>query len=104
MDREPEDPCTANLVTLRVEVVDARGAAVPEALVTATNERTGRSITSATSERGVTHAVNEDIGEGPVRLMATAGSKASGTALVSWTCDACHCTPDPGEVRLQLNP
>ncbi len=104
VDRTPEDPCTAHLVTLRVEVVDAQGTAVSDALVTATNEATGRSITSTTGERGLTTAVNEDIGEGTVRLVATAGSKVSNTARVAWTCDACHCTPDPGAVQLQLHP
>jgi hypothetical protein len=98
------DPCTENLVTLRVEVVDAQGATVKDATVTATNVDTGHTITSTTSERGVTTAVNEDIGEGTVRLTATAGSKVSEPAEVHWTCDECHCHPDPETVQLQLHP
>jgi hypothetical protein len=98
------DPCTESLVTLRVEVVDAQGGAVSGAIVTATNTDTGRSITSTTGERGVTTAVNEDIGEGRVRLTALAGSKVSEPAEVSWTCDECHCHPEPSSVQLQLHP
>lgn len=98
------DPCTDNLVTLRVEVVDAGGGTVRDALVTATNVDTGRTITSTTGEKGVTTAVNEDIGEGTVRLTATAGSKVSAPTEVTWTCDECHCNPDPDAVQLQLNP
>ena len=98
------DPCTENLVTLRVEVVDAQGAAVRDATVTASNVDTGRTITGTTGDRGVTTAVNEDIGQGTVRLVATAGSKVSAPAEVTWTCDECHCHPEPASVQLQLHP
>lgn len=98
------DPCTESLVTLRVEVVDAQGATVRDATVTASNVDTGRTITSTTGDRGVTTAVNEDIGEGRVRLVATAGSKVSAAAEVTWTCDECHCHPEPASVQLQLHP
>ncbi|MFL5355219.1 carboxypeptidase-like regulatory domain-containing protein [Archangium sp.] len=98
------DPCTDSLVTLRVEVLDAQGATVKDATVTATNVDTGHTITSTTSDRGVTTAVNEDIGEGTVRLTATAGSKVSAPAEVHWTCDDCHCHPEPATVQLQLHP
>jgi hypothetical protein len=98
------NPCVEDLVTLRVEVVDARGDAVRDATVTATHVDTGRTITSTTSERGVTTAVNEELGAGTVRVRATAGSKVSAPAEVTWTCDECHCHPEPSTVRLQLNP
>ncbi|OJT23638.1 hypothetical protein BO221_16710 [Archangium sp. Cb G35] len=98
------DPCTEKLITLRVEVVNAQGTPVPDAIVTATHVVTGRTITGTTGDRGVTTAVNEDIGEGPVRLTATAGSKVSTPAEVAWTCDECHCHPEPTSVQLQLNP
>jgi hypothetical protein len=97
-------PCVENLVTLRVEVVDARGDAVRDATVTATHVDTGHTITSTTSERGITTAVNEELGSGTVRVRATAGSKVSAPADVTWTCDECHCHPEPSAVRLQLNP
>ncbi|PTL77547.1 carboxypeptidase regulatory-like domain-containing protein [Vitiosangium sp. GDMCC 1.1324] len=87
-----------------MEVVDAAGTAVRDATVTATNVGTGHTITSITGERGVTTAVNEDIGEGTVRLTATAGSKVSAPSEVTWTCDGCHCHPEPDEVKLQLHP
>jgi hypothetical protein len=98
------DPCTEKLITLRVEVVNAQGSPVQDALVTATHVGTGRTITGTTGDRGVTTAVNEDIGEGIVRLTATAGSKVSTPAEVAWTCDECHCHPEPTTVQLQLNP
>jgi hypothetical protein len=98
------DPCTEKLITLRVEVVNAEGTPVPDALVTATHVVTGRTIIGTTGDRGVTTAVNEDIGEGKVRLSATAGSKVSAPAEVAWTCDECHCHPEPSTVQLQLNP
>ena len=98
------DPCVEDPITLRVEVVDAQGFMVREATVTATNVDTGRTITSTTGDRGVTTAVSEDIGSGRVRLTATAGSKVSAPAEVAWTCDECHCHPEPSTLRLQLNP
>ncbi|KFA92371.1 hypothetical protein Q664_15945 [Archangium violaceum Cb vi76] len=87
-----------------MEVVNAQGTPVSDAIVTATHVVTGRTITGTTGDRGVTTAVNEDIGEGPVRLTATAGSKVSAPAEVAWTCDECHCHPEPSSVQLQLNP
>jgi hypothetical protein len=99
------DSCTEHLVTLRVEVVDAGGAMVDDAVVTATNADTGHSITGTTSERGVTLAVNEDIGAGRVWLTAVGGSKSTESAVqVTWTCDDCHCHPEPGTVQLRLRP
>lgn len=98
------DLCTELLVTLRVEVVDAQGNAVPNATVTATNEDTGHTITSTTDGEGITRAVNEDLGAGTVRLSAIAGPKVSSTAEVTWTCDECHCHPEPATVQLQLHP
>ncbi|ATB37439.1 putative lipoprotein [Cystobacter fuscus] len=98
------DPCTGNPVTLRVEVVDAQGGPVGGAVVTATNTETGHSITSTTTERGVTTAVHEDIGPGRVVLTALAGTRPSDSAEVKWTCDECHCYPEPGSVQLHLRP
>jgi hypothetical protein len=98
------NPCTDQLVTLRVEVVDAQGQPVSGAMVTATHEQTGHSITGTTGERGVTTAVNEHLGAGLVRVVAQAGSKVSPPAQVRWTCDDCHCQPEPSTLRLQLPP
>jgi hypothetical protein len=98
------NPCTENLVTLRVEVVDAQGREVKDATVTATHVDSGRTITATTNDRGITTSVNEDIGEGTVRVSAIAGSKVTAPAEVAWTCDECHCHPEPSTVRLQLNP
>jgi hypothetical protein len=98
------NPCVEDLITLRVEVVDAQGREVKDATVTATHVASGRTITGITNERGITTSVNENIGEGMVRVMATAGSKVTAPTEVAWTCDECHCTPEPSTVRLQLNP
>jgi hypothetical protein len=98
------DPCADERITLRVEVVDAGGAPVPGAMVTATHLETGRTFTSTTRERGVTTALGEEVGAGTVRVEATAGAKVSPPAEVTWTCDGCNCRPDPASVRLQLHP
>ena len=96
--------CSAELVTLKVEVVNAQGVHVKGATVTATNLETNQSITSVTNEEGITRAVNESIAPGSTRLSAVAGSKESPPVQVEWECDECHCTPIPGAVVLQLNP
>jgi hypothetical protein len=98
------NPCEDTLATVRVEVVDARGAPVQGATVTAMHVETGHTLTTTTGERGLTTAVNESLGPGLVRLEATAGSKTSPPAEMTWACDACHCTPEPASVRLQLHP
>ncbi len=98
------DPCEDTLATLRVEVVDAWGAPVQGATVTAVHLETGHTLTSTTSERGLTTAITESLGPGVVRLEATAGSKTSPPAEMRWTCEGCHCTPEPASVRLQLHP
>jgi hypothetical protein len=97
-------PCGDELVTLRVEVVDAQGRPVSGATVTATHEETGHTITGTTGDRGVTTAVNEHLGAGLVRVVAHAGPKVSEPARVLWTCDDCHCRPEPSTLRLQLHP
>jgi hypothetical protein len=98
------NPCVEDLVTLRVEVVDAQGRPVKDATVTATHVDSEVSITGTTNERGVTTAVSEELGEGVVRVVATAGSKVSPPTQVTWLCDGCHCQPEPSTVQLQLNP
>jgi|GEM_PF-1088723 len=100
----PTDVCTAVLVTLRVQVVNAQDTPVPDATVSATHLETGNTITSVTGDEGSTHAVNEELGEGRVRLSARAGSKSSDTTEVVWSCDECHCYPEPNSVQLRLNP
>ncbi len=98
------NPCVEDLVTLRVEVVDAQGRPVEDATVTATHVDSAVSVTGTTNERGVTTAVSEEVGAGTVRVVATSGSKVSPATQVTWTCDDCHCTPEPSTIQLQLNP
>ena len=100
----PSVGCTEVLVTLRVQVLDASGAPVPDATVSATHLETGNTITSVTGSDGITDAVNEQLGAGTVRLSARGGSKLSDSADVRWTCDECHCYPEPGSVQLRLHP
>jgi hypothetical protein len=95
--------CEEDLTTLRVEVVTADGARVKGATVTATNPSSNRTITSLTGEDGVSTAVTELIGPGSMRVWATSGSKVTPEARIEWTCDECHCTPEPAAVLLQLN-
>lgn len=99
-----DDDCQAELVALRVEVVTAEGARVRGATVTATNLASNVSITGVTDEYGVTTAVNESLAPSPVRVVASAGAKVSSAARVEWACDTCNCLPEPGTLRLELNP
>lgn len=95
--------CEEDLTTLRVEVVTEDGARVKGATVTASIPSSNRTVTSLTDDEGVTTAITELIGPGSMRVWATAGSKVSAPSSVEWTCDDCHCTPEPAAVQLQLN-
>ena len=103
VDRRGNSCSEEDLVTLRVEVVTAEGARVKGATVTANNASTNRTLTSLTDEAGLSTAVSEMIGPGTTRVWATAGSKVSPPSQVEWTCDDCHCNPEPAAVQLQLN-
>ncbi|RKH15417.1 carboxypeptidase regulatory-like domain-containing protein [Corallococcus sp. CA053C] len=96
-----EDSC-AEPVSLRVEVLSSDGAHIQGATVTATNLESNVSITGVTDDRGVTTAINETLAPSAIRVMATAGSHVSLAQHVEWTCDACHCTPVPGTLTLEL--
>ena len=95
--------CEEDLTTLRVEVVTEDGVRVKGATVTAHIPDSNRTVTSLTDDAGVTTAVSELMGPGSMKVWATAGSKVSAPAQVEWTCDDCHCTPEPAAVQLQLN-
>lgn len=97
------DTCAEELLSLHVEVMTADGARVKGATVTATNLTSNVSITSLTNDQGYTTAVNETLAPSTVRVVATAGSKVSQAERVEWTCDECHCSPEPGALLLQLN-
>ena len=99
-----DDDCQAELVAVRVEVLNAEGARVRGATVTATNTASNVSITGVTDESGVTTAINESLAPSPVRVVASAGSKVSLPQRIQWTCDGCNCLPEPATVQLQLNP
>ncbi|WP_244238809.1 carboxypeptidase-like regulatory domain-containing protein [Corallococcus carmarthensis] len=96
-----EDTC-AEPLSLRVEVMSSDGAYIQGASVTATNMESNVSITGVTDDRGVTTAINETLAPSPIRVVATAGSHVTAAERVEWTCDACHCTPVPATVTLQL--
>jgi hypothetical protein len=104
VDQGEEVTCEAELVVLSVKVVTAEGHPVKGATVTATSLESDESITGVTDETGTSRAVNESLAPGKTRLSAIAGPKVSSSAEVEWTCDGCHCTPQPGLVQLQLNP
>lgn len=96
-----EDPC-AEPRSLRVEVLSSNGAYIQGATVTATNLESNVSITGVTDDRGVTTAINENLAPSAIRVMATSGSHVSPAQQVEWTCDACHCTPVPESLTLEL--
>ncbi|RKH25928.1 carboxypeptidase regulatory-like domain-containing protein [Corallococcus praedator] len=96
-----EDPC-AEPLSLRVHVVSSDGAFIQGATVTATNLESNVSITGVTDDRGLTTAINEHLAPSPIRVVATAGSHVTPAERVEWTCDACHCTPVPAELTLEM--
>ena len=98
------DACQAELMALRVEVLNAKGARVRGATVTAVNMTSNVSITGVTDENGVTTAINESLAPSAVQVVASAGSKVSVPQRIEWTCDTCNCTPEPGTLQFQLNP
>ncbi len=104
VDQGEEDTCENEWVVLNVKVVTAEGVPVKGATVTATSLETEQSITGVTDETGISRAVNESLAPGRTHLSAIAGPKVSSSSEVEWTCDGCHCTPEPGMVELQLNP
>ncbi|MBF5041501.1 carboxypeptidase regulatory-like domain-containing protein [Aggregicoccus sp. 17bor-14] len=97
------DACSVELVLLRVKVVDAEGAPVEGAVVTARNEGSGKTLIGTTDARGATLAVNEEIGDGAVEVQAERAPKTSPAVAVGWTCDACHCYPSTAELTLALD-
>jgi hypothetical protein len=97
------DACSVELVLLRVTVVDADGAPVEGAVVTARNASTGKTLIGTTDARGATLAVNEEIGDGQVEVQAERAPKTSKAAAVGWTCDPCHCYPSTAELTLELD-
>ncbi|HET9449781.1 MAG TPA: carboxypeptidase-like regulatory domain-containing protein [Aggregicoccus sp.] len=98
-----EGECTEELVLLRVTVVDANGAPVEGAVVTARNELTGKTLIGTTDGRGATLAVNEEVGDGSVQVQAERAPKVSQPVTVGWSCDACHCYPSTAELTLALS-
>ena len=96
--------CTVELVSMTVKVVDAAGAPVEGAMVTATNVVSQKTITAQTNASGTTTAVTEDLGQGTATVRATLGGKVTDQKNVTWTCGNCHCNPDPGLVTLTLSP
>ncbi len=91
----------ANAVMLRV--VDAAGDPVVGATVTSTNLGSGELGTSLSDSQGYAW-LNEGIGAGIVRSVATLGSRTSAKKDTRWSCDRCHCDLDedldPGSIVL----
>lgn len=98
-----EDDCGL-LVSMEVEVLDAAGAPVSGATVTARHLESEQAITGVTGEDGVTRAINERLGAGTLEVSAIGGTKVSDTQQVTWACDACRCTPQPERLTLRLRP
>jgi hypothetical protein len=101
---DAQHECSEELVLLRVTVVDADGAPVEGAVVTARNEATGKTLIGTTDARGTTLAVNEEVGVGDVQVQAERAPKSTPPTAVAWTCDECHCYPSTAELTLALNP
>ncbi len=97
--------CTAEFASMAVHVVDAAGAPVDGATVTARNAGLGLSQTGTTNSAGNTTAVNQDIGQGTVTVTASLGTRVSDTQQCTWTCsDQCLCAVQPVALTLTLGP
>ena len=86
--------CTAEYVVLPVEVVDSNGAPLVGATVTATNLRSGKTISDTTRTDGFATSIGEAIGGGMSQIVATFQSRQSAPTNVNWTCGDCHCLPE----------
>ena len=103
----PEDAgrrivCPTGADVIPVTVVDASGAAVAGATVTATHVTSGESQSGKTNERGISTAVTSDLGTGTVRVTAADGDRVSNVAEITWVCGDCNCSGTPSQVTLAL--
>ena len=87
---------------LAVVVVDAQGAPVQGAEVTAKNLGSGKTISANTDGDGVTVAVGTSIGSGSVQVTAKQGSRLSDTKQAEFDCGGCTCTISPPTITLTI--
>jgi hypothetical protein len=98
---DASDDCTDEYIVVPITVVDADGARVAGATVTATNEATGATAGGTTGSDGMTYAIGELLGPGTSVVTATLGER-SASAAVEWRCGTCHCAPRPATLTLAL--
>lgn len=94
--------CTNELMVLPVKVIDSTGTPVDGAAVSAKNLSNGKSVNGTTDGRGVTTAVNEDLGTGTVRIQASKGGQTSMVFDVNFTCGECDCAVNPRSATLLI--
>ena len=93
--------CTGAETFLAVRVVDAGGAPVEDATVTATRTTGGAAQSETTDGEGVAR-FDESSGPGTLRLSARSGSKVSSAGEATWVCGECDCTVTPSSLTLTL--
>ena len=96
------EACTEPARPLKVRVVDWEQAPAPHATVVAYHVDSGALLTATADAQGESTAVGEELGPGMTTLHAFSGSKISRSESVSWTCDDCHCVPEPAVLELVL--
>jgi len=96
--------CSIGANVVVVTVLDAQGAPVAGATVTAVNSASGHTVSATTNGSGITTGIDESVGEGTSLVTATSGSRTSNAGEVVWTCDPCHCTPSPAQLTVSLGP
>lgn len=95
--------CKLDESSLGVKVVDANGAAVEGATVTAVNAGTGQQTSGTTNGAGATHSVDGTLGAGTAVVTASKGQQKSDPVSVQFTCGECGCSVQPASVVITLH-
>jgi hypothetical protein len=99
----PRQVCESTLTVIPVHAVDAMGAPLGNATITATNQSTGAVQTGTTNGNGDTAAITDELGRGQIEITAEAGAlKTKQGFLVEIACDSCDCTAMPGFATVTL--
>ncbi len=95
--------CTTEYRYVPIQVVDGSGQPVKDATVTA-KLGDGGTLTAQTDDTGTTAAIGESVGAGTIQVSASKLNQVSDEQSITWTCDVCHCNPQPTSVVLTLKP
>ena len=97
--------CANDFTSMAVKVLDDKALPVEGATVTATNAGSLATQTGTTDVNGNTIAVNQEIGQGTISVVATLGLRTTQTKNATWTCsNDCLCAVEPKTLTLTLSP